>query len=281
MISFVGFAVVVTMSLLLVPQAFATDWDSILPPGSQLSGQPEVVSTKIALAVGETLLLPLPGSRSYSCPVEVDGDSVTVVAHDIHESVTLQGVTPGNSTVRIFRKFWQDPDVPASYQLVQVVDVTVTSSFKKNLLPGQQEDTQKIPIPVQKDGMEWEGYLSHQSEELVTVITDGKDWTALWKRAFGVPAPEIDFEKYGVACVFLGFQSDWLYSIHLEEPCVEGDLLIIPYDLMEIILELEEPFRASGQYRMKAYEKKKGYGMILQQGSCQENELPNNGLSEL
>jgi hypothetical protein len=164
---------------------------------------------------------------------------------------------------------------------VQVVDVTVTSNFRESLLPGQQDDTQKIPIPVQKDGMEWEGYLSRQSEELVTVITEGKEWTALWQRAFGVPAPEIDFEKYGVACVFLGFQSDWLYSIHFEKPCVEGDLLIIPYDLMEIILELEEPFRASGQYRMKAYEKKKGYGMIVQHGSCQEKELPNKGLPEL
>jgi hypothetical protein len=279
--SFVGFSVVVIMSVLLVTQAFATDWDSILPPGSQLSGQLEVVSTKMELTVGETLLLPLPGSRSYSCPVEVDGDSVRVVAHDIHESVTLQGVTPGKSTVRIFRKFWQDPDVSESYQLVQVVDVTVTSSFRESLLPGQQDDTQKIPIPVQKDGTEWEGYLSRQSEELVTVITEGKEWTALWQRAFGVPAPEIDFEKDGVACVFLGFQSDWLYSIHLEEPCIEGDLLIIPYDLMEIILELEGPFRASGQYRMKAYEKKKGFGMIVQHGSCKEKELPNNGLPEL
>lgn len=279
--SFVGLAVVVTMSLFLVPQAFATDGDSILPPGSELSGRPEVVSTKMELAVGETLLLPLPGNRSYSCPVEVDGDSVTVVAHDIHESVTLQGVTPGKSTVRIFRKFWQDPDVPESYQLVQVVDVIVTSNFMKNLLPGQQEDRQKIPIPVQKDGMEWEGYLSRQSEELVTVITEGQEWDALWQRAFGVPAPEINFEKYGVACVFLGFQSDWLYSIHLDEPCLDGGLLIIPYDLMEIILELEEPFRASGQYRMKAYEKKKGFGMIVQQGSCKEKELPNNGLPGL
>ena len=278
---FVGFAVVATMSLFLVPQAFSTDWHSILPPGSELSGQPEVVFTKEKLAVGETLLLPLPGSRSYSCTVEVDGDSVTVVAHDIHESATLQGVTPGKSTVRILRKFWQDPDVPESYQLVQVVDVTVTSSFRESLLPGKPHDRQKIPIPVQKDGMEWEGYLSHQSEELVTVITDGKEWNTLWKRAFGVPAPEIDFEKYVVACVFLGFQSDWLYSIHLEEPCIEGDLMIIPYDLMEIILELEEPFRASGQYRMKAYEKKKGYGMIVQQGSCEEKELPNNLLPEL
>jgi len=274
-------AVLLTMSLLCIPQTLASDWHSILPPGSELSGQPEVVFTKENLTVGETLLLPLPGSRSYSCTVEVAGDSVTVVAQDIHESATLQGVTPGKSTVRIFRKFWQDPDVPESYQLVQVVDVTVTSSFRESLLPGKQDDRQKVPVPVQKDGMEWEGYLSRQSEELVTVITDGQEWNALWKRAFGVPAPEIDFEKYGVACVFLGFQSDWLYSIHLEEPCIEGELMIIPYDLMEIILELEAPFRASGQYRMKAYEKKKGFGMIVQQGSCEEKDLPNNGLPEL
>ncbi|MRR05446.1 MAG: hypothetical protein EG828_00650 [Deltaproteobacteria bacterium] len=274
-------ALLLTISLLYIPQTLASDWNSILPPGSELSGQPEVVFTKEKLAVGETLLLPIPASRSYNCTVEVDGDSVTVVAQNSHESATLQGVTPGKSTVRILRKFWQDPDVPESYQLVQVVDVTVTSSFREDLLPVKQHDRQKVPIPAQKDGMEWEGYLSHQSDELVTVITDGKEWNSLWQRAFGAPAPEIDFEKYAVACVFLGFQSDWLYSIHLEEPCIEGNLMIIPYDLMEIILELEEPFRASGQYRMKAYEKKKGYGMIVQNGSCEEKELPNNLLPEL
>ena len=63
--------------------------------------------------------------------------------------------------------------------------------------------------------------------------------------------------------MFLGFQADWLYNIHIEDPVAEGDLLVIPYGLNEIILELSGPFQASGQYRMKAFQKKNGSGMIL------------------
>jgi len=173
--------------------------------------------------------------------------------------------------VRIYRKFWQDPDVPASYQLIQVLEIAVRSSFRESLLPGQQDEIEQvIPLPVRKGGMEWEGYLSRQGDELVTVVTDATEWKALWQRAFAAPAPEVDFEKYGIACVFLGFYADWPYSLHYSESCVEGGLQVIPYDLIEIILELQGPFRASGQYHMKAYEKKKGFGMIVRKGSCRE-----------
>lgn len=272
--SMVSFAVALTVSLLLVPQVFASEWDSILPAGSPQAGRPEVVTTQKVLVAGESLFLPLPGNKSYSCPVEVEGASVKIVAHNALESVTLQAVTPGTSLVRIYRKFWRDPDVRKSYQLIQVLEITVQSSFKENLLPGQHNEIeQTIQLPVRTSGTEWQGHLSHQSEELLTVITDSHEWNTLWQRAFGAPAPEVDFEKYGIACVFLGFYADWLYHIQLGEPCVKGDLQIVPFDLIEIILELQGPFRASGQYHMKAYEKKKGYGMIVQKGSCEENEL--------
>lgn len=269
--SFMYFTAVLVVSLFFVPQIFASDWDSILPPVSQQTEKPEIVPTQKILTVGETLVIPLPGNKSYSCPVEVVGDSVKIVAHDVLQSVTLQGVTSGKSTVRIYRKFWRDPDGYNSSQLIQVLDIAVRSGFRESPLPGQRDEiVQTIPIPVNKGGMEWEGHLSRQGEELVTVITNGKEWNALWQRAFGAPAPVLDFEKYGVACVFLGFHADWLYGIQLGEPCLEGDLQVIPYDLIEIILELQGPFRASGQYHMKAYEKKKGYGMIALQGSCKE-----------
>ncbi|MDD2335492.1 MAG: hypothetical protein PHD01_02830 [Geobacteraceae bacterium] len=269
--SFVYFTAVLMGSLFLVPEIFASDWDSILPPGSQQTEKPEIVPTQKVLTVGETLVIPLPGNKSYSCPVEVAGDSVKIVAHDVLQSVTLQGVTSGTSTVRIYREFWRDPDGYNSSQLIQVLEIAVRSGFRESPLPGQRDEiAQTIPIPVSKGSMEWEGYLSRQGEEFVTAITNGKEWNALWQRAFGTPAPELDFEKYGVACVFLGFHADWLYGIQLGEPCLEGDLQVIPYDLIEIILELQGPFRASGQYHMKAYEKKKGYGMIVQQGSCKE-----------
>jgi len=259
------------VSLLLVPQVFATDWGSILPDGIQQTGKPDVVPTQKVLTVGETLVLPLPGSKSYSCPVQVDGDSVRIVAHNPLESVTLQGVTPGKSKVRINRKFWRDPDVQDSSQLIQVLEITVQSGFKESLQLERQDDSeQTIPLPVRKGDLEWEGNLSRQGQELLTVITDDTEWRNLWQSAFGVPAPKVDFNKYVIACVFLGFQADWLYGIEFAEPCLEGGLLVIPYDLMEIILELQGPFRASGQYHMKAYEKMSRYGMIVRRGSCKE-----------
>lgn len=271
--SFVHFALALTLSLLLVPRVFATDWGSLLPEGSQQSGKPDVVPTQKILTVGETLVLPLPGSKSYRCPVEVAGDSVRIVTHNPRESVTLQGVTPGKSEVRIYQKFWRDPDVQDSYQLIQVLEITVRSGFKESLLlerPDRSEQT--IPLPVRKGDLEWEGNLSRQGQELYSFITDSTEWQSLWQSAFGVTAPEVDFNKYGIACVFLGFQANWLYSIEFGEPCMEGGLRVIPFDLMEIILELQVPFRGSGQYRMKAFEKNNGFGMIVRKGSCKEKE---------
>lgn len=280
--SFLHCALALTVSLLLVPQVFATDWGSILPEGSQQAGKPGVVPTQKVLTVGETLVLPLPGSKSYSCPVEVAGDSVRIVAHNPLESVTLQGVTPGKSTVRIYQKFWRDPDVQDSYQLIQVLEITVQSGFKESLLLERHDRSeQTIPLPVRKGDLEWEGYLSRQGQELLTVITDSTEWQSLWRSAFGAPAPEVDFNKYGVACVFLGFQADWLYGIHFGDTCLEGGLQVIPYDLIEIILELQGPFRASGQYHMKAYEKNKGFGMIVRRGACQEKGLQRGLLPKL
>ncbi|MHC1697794.1 MAG: hypothetical protein AB9919_07005 [Geobacteraceae bacterium] len=271
--SFLYCALTATVFLLLVPRVFATDWSSILPEGSLPAAKAVVVPTQQVLSVGETLVLSLPGSKSYRCSVEVEGDAVRIVAHNPLESVTLQGVTPGKSAVRIYQKFWRDPDVLDANQLVQVLEITVQSEFKENLLPGRHDGSeQAIPLPVRKGDLEWEGYLSRQGQELLTVITDSKEWQSLWQSAFGAPAPEVDFNKYGVACVFLGFQADWLYDIYLGDPCVEGGLQVIPYDLIEIILELQGPFRASGQYHMKAYEKKNGYGMIVRKDSCKEIE---------
>lgn len=266
-------AAALLVSLLVIPQVFASDWGTILPEGSQQAGKPEVVPVQRTLPVGETLALSLPGSKSYRCPVTVEGDSVKIVAYDPLESVTLQGVTPGKSTLRVYQKFWRDPDVQESNHLIQVFEITVQSAFKESLLPVlYNEIAQTIPFPIRKGDMEWEGNLSRQKEELFTVITDHTAWQKLWQRAFDAPAPEVDFTKYGIACVFLGFQADWLYSIEFGEPCREDNVQVIPFDLIEIILELQGPFRASGQYHMKAFEIQKGIGRIVKKGSCKEKE---------
>lgn len=263
------FRYLVLLSLCLLPatQLFATDWATILPPQGEQTDPAQPVRTEHSLRVGELLTLPLPGSRSHSCPVELAGDAVKIVVHNPLTSVTLQGVKPGAATLRIFRKFWRDPDLPESYRLVEVVSIAVTSSFGKPFPPMKHEAKETVPVPTHSENLEWQGNLSLQEGELITVITDRHEWTALWRQAFAAPAPPIDFEKYGIACVFLGYHADWLYSIDFGKPRIENGLQVIPYDLAEIVLELSGPFRAAGQYRMKAFAREKGYGIALRRSS--------------
>lgn len=117
------------------------------------------------------------------------------------------------------------------------------------------------------DNMEWKGHLSDQKEKYVKVVADKKEWDELWTRAFNKPAPVVDFENYAVACVFLGHDADWLYSIGFGKPYERDKLLVIPFGLGEIILELSGPFKASGQYHMKVFKKQKGVEMILEDTS--------------
>ena len=144
---------------------------------------------------------------------------------------------------------------------------TVVPSHSKQMGPDviQATDSAKreIPLPLLKGSMEWQGTISGQEEELLTVITDAVGWTALWNRAFNREAPDVDFKTYAIACVFLGHHAGWLYDIHIGEPEVAGNMLIVPCGLSEVMLRLSGPFRASGQYRMKAVLKKEGYGIML------------------
>lgn len=260
------FFTVLAACLLLASQAYADDWSTIIPPQQGQQEPAQTARTEKSLRVGELLTLPLPGSRSHICPVELDGDSVKVVDYEPHSSVTLQGVKPGKSTLRIFQIFWRDQDTGRPSRPVEVVTLTVASDFRKPFPPVTPEPGKSVPPPRLKSGLDWEGNLSLQQDELVTVVTDQHEWAALWQRAFAAPAPKVDFDKYGVACVFLGHRADWLYSIGFGEPRMENGLQVIPYGLAEIVIELSGPFRASGQYRMKAFAREKGYGMALEKG---------------
>jgi hypothetical protein len=115
------------------------------------------------------------------------------------------------------------------------------------------------------DGLKWEGHASQQTKRLVKVITDNDEWKALWRRAFDTKAPAVDFNNYAVACVFLGHEADWLYSIAFGAPSLKDGRMVIPYWLREIYLELAGPFKASGQYHMKVFKKKAGVEMILKE----------------
>ena len=123
----------------------------------------------------------------------------------------------------------------------------------------------ELSSPIQHQNLTWKGSISNQKEQFIKVVETQKEWTELWRRAFDQPAPDIDFEKYVVACVFLGHSADWLYSIGFGQPFMRDNMLVIPYGLSEIILELSGPFKAGGQYHMKVFEKKKGIKMILEE----------------
>ena len=116
-------------------------------------------------------------------------------------------------------------------------------------------------------GMEWKGSSSFQQEKFTKVVTTDKEWADLWKRAFDKPAPAMDFERYAVACVFLGYSADWLYSIGFDQPFIRENKRVIPYYLVELILELSAPFKAHGQYHMKVFEKTNGVDMVVEEVS--------------
>lgn len=124
---------------------------------------------------------------------------------------------------------------------------------------------EKAGVEKEYEGMTWQGHASQQTKSLVKVITDNDEWTALWKRVFDKKAPVIDFDNYAVACVFLGHEADWLYSIAFGEPSLKNGRMVIPYWLGEIYLELAGPFKASGQYHMRVFKKKPGVEMILKE----------------
>lgn len=144
-----------------------------------------------------------------------------------------------------------------------------TESLKSPLLdtaetPGIKKET-AVPNPtIDYEGMEWKGHISDQKDEFIKVVVNKTEWDELWKRAFGKSSPEVDFENFAVACVFLGHSADWLYHIGFGTPYMRDSLLVIPFELAELILELSAPFKASGQYHMKVFPKRKGLEIILE-----------------
>lgn len=111
----------------------------------------------------------------------------------------------------------------------------------------------------------WKGFESAQKDLFIKVVENQEEWSGLWKRAFEKPAPEVDFNQHVVACVFLGHQADWLYSIHIDDPVRRGDVWVVTYELVQMILELSGPFKARGQYAMKVLERTKDGPMILEE----------------
>jgi len=125
----------------------------------------------------------------------------------------------------------------------------------------------ELSPPAQYPSMTWKGSMSNQKTEFIKLVETPEEWSQLWRHAFDKPAPDMDFGKYVVACVFLGDSADWLYSIGFSEPFMRNNVLVIPFGLAEIVLELSSQFKASGQYHMKVFEKKKDVKMILEEAA--------------
>lgn len=269
-------AILAAASALFAATSFAGDWSEIIPPEIAQQQKAEVKRREMTVRVGEVVSLPLPGNRSYSCPVEIAGDAARIVTTDGIDNLTLQATRPGTAKVRIYRVFWRERDLPESRVPVEEITLKVVGNYSPAF--GEKGEVLKeVPPPQKTADLDWEGSLSFQADELVTVITEEKDWTTLWQRAFKQQAPKVDFGKYSVACVFLGYDADWLYHIHIDNPAEEGNLQVLGYDMAQIILELSGPFRAAGQYRMKAFEKKKGYGAVVKKTGNDLPQLPLQG----
>jgi hypothetical protein len=136
-----------------------------------------------------------------------------------------------------------------------------------------QKDSDKFSLPVNNsanaiaEGSEWTGSISNQKERFVKIVTTKNEWDALWKRALDKPAPNVNFDRFAVACVFLGHDADWLYSIGFGKPYVRGEIMVIPYSLGMIVLELMGPFKAGGQYKMRVYKKSRFVDIIIEESS--------------
>ena len=123
-------------------------------------------------------------------------------------------------------------------------------------------------------GMKWSAFVSKQKEPFIKVVDNAQEWHALWRRAIEKTAPDIDFDKYVVACVFLGYYAKWLYAINIGEPVMEDGRMVVPYGLLDIELRLSGPFEASGQYAMKVLEKKPGVSYVVEERPARTRRHP-------
>lgn len=158
----------------------------------------------------------------------------------------------------------QGYDTVVRYLIAKGADVNKKDDEGNIGLMKAVESYNETNISSDYKGMEREGNLSKQKNEFIGIVETQEEWTELWKRAFEKPAPIIDFDKYAVACVFLGHSAKWFYSIEFGETFMRDNKMVIPYALIEVILRLAGPFKAGGQYHMKVFEKKKDVKMILE-----------------
>jgi hypothetical protein len=142
-----------------------------------------------------------------------------------------------------------------------------------SFLPAIDAAAGELSLKSKSMTTEWEGNESELAEPFTGIVANEKDWNTLWKAAFRNEAPVVDFKINAVACVFLGHYPGWWYHIGLSQPYVSDSTIIVPYDLVDLIVELARDENGSiakeygcrGQYKMRVVEKKPGFSMRLEQ----------------
>ncbi len=159
-------------------------------------------------------------------------------------------------------------------------------AFLSGGFPKPAEAAAGEPSP-KKSVTEWEGNQSDLVKPYAGIVSTQEEWKALWKKAFGKKSPPVNFKRYAAACVFLGHYPGWWYHIGFGEPYTSGSIIVIPYSLVDLRVELMDDgkkgafrqYGSRGQYKMRLVEKKKGFSMKLEQAGKPQIP-PRNGFDE-
>lgn len=82
-----------------------------------------------------------------------------------------------------------------------------------------------------KNLREWSGVFSGISDFHRAVVQDPEEWKSLWRKAFGEEVPEVDFEKYFAAAVFMGAKNTGGYWVEFLDPVERKGKWVVRYRL--------------------------------------------------
>ena len=101
----------------------------------------------------------------------------------------------------------------------------------------KKEEEEEREVIVNYEILE-QGTYSGKKDIVAELITNQKDWEALWKQHVSVlvpqpPVPEIDFETHVLAVIFAGEKKSGGYAVAIKDVSVEGNDVIVKYRLTE------------------------------------------------
>jgi hypothetical protein len=84
----------------------------------------------------------------------------------------------------------------------------------------------------------------------------------LWKKVSPSKAPTVDFDKYVVACVFLGQRLTGGYRVDFGKPYIKDNRMIVPYRERKPTGFVTQAL--SYPYRLKVFERPVGKEVVLE-----------------